>query len=226
MADSSDTSAQASSNDPASGSARVTTRTGDDGTTGLLGDRRVPKTDKVIVALGEVDEATSTLGVARAACRAAGLTRVHDLLLGFQNDLYALMGDIATTPEARAREAKPRVREPGSRKRPSPEGRPKIGLYLSDARLEALDALVLSLRQEVQIGTRFIVPGDHPASAALDLARAVTRRAERAVIPLTQQGWLPNTTPQRYLNRLSDVLFLLGRLADTQLGSPSQLAQR
>ncbi len=204
MTDSSDTSAQASSIDPASGSARVTTRTGDDGTTGLLGDLRVPKTDKAIVALGEVDEATSTLGVARAACRAAGLTRVHDLLLSFQNDLYALMGDIATTPEAR----------------------PKIGLYLSDARLEALDALVLSLRQEVQIGTRFIVPGDHPASAALDLARAVTRRAERAVIPLTQQGWLPNTTPQRYLNRLSDVLFLLGRLADTELGGPSQLAQR
>lgn len=204
MADSSDISAQASSVDPASGSARVTTRTGDDGTTGLLGEMRVPKTDRTVVALGEVDEATSTLGVARAACRAAGLTRVHDLLLGFQNDLYALMGDIATTPEAR----------------------PKIGLYLSDAKLEALDALVLSLRQEVQIGTRFIVPGDHPASAALDLARAVTRRAERAVIPLTQQGWLPNTTPQRYLNRLSDVLFLLGRLADAELGGPSQLAQR
>ncbi|HEX6779668.1 MAG TPA: cob(I)yrinic acid a,c-diamide adenosyltransferase [Ktedonobacterales bacterium] len=204
MADSSDTTAQESSLDPASGSARVTTRTGDDGTTGLLGEMRVPKTDKTVVALGEVDEATSTLGVARAACRAAGLTRVHDLLLGFQNDLYALMGDIATTPEAR----------------------PKIGLYLSDAKLEALDALVLSLRQEVQIGTRFIVPGDHPASAALDLARAVTRRAERAVIPLTQQGWLPNTTPQRYLNRLSDVLFLLGRLADAELGGPSQLAQR
>ncbi|HEY7125225.1 MAG TPA: cob(I)yrinic acid a,c-diamide adenosyltransferase [Ktedonobacterales bacterium] len=185
-------------------SARVTTRTGDDGTTGLLGDLRVPKTDLRVVALGEVDEATSTLGVARAACRSAGLTRIHDLLLSFQNDLYALMGDIATTPEARL----------------------KIGTYLSDARLESLDALVGSLRQEVQIGTRFIVPGDHPASAALDLARAVTRRAERAVIALTQQGWLPTTTPQRYLNRLSDVLFLLGRLADTELGDPSRFAER
>ncbi len=204
MADTPETSAQQPSIDPASGSARVTTRTGDDGTTGLLGDLRVPKTDSRIVALGEVDEATSTIGVARAACRAAGLTHIHDLLLGFQNDLYALMGDIATTPEAR----------------------PKIGLYLSDARLEALDALVIQLRQEVQIGTRFIVPGDHPASAAIDLARAVTRRAERAVIPLTQQAWLPNTTPQRYLNRLSDVLFLLGRLADVELGGPSQLAER
>ncbi len=189
---------------PASGSARVTTRTGDDGTTGLLGDLRVPKTDSRIVALGEVDEATSAIGVARAACRAAGLTRTHDLLLSFQNDLYALMGDIATTPDAR----------------------PKVGTYLSDARLEALDALVLSLRQEVQIGTRFIVPGDHPASAAIDLARAITRRAERAVILLTQQGWLPTTTPQRYLNRLSDVLFMLGRLVDNELGGPSQLAER
>lgn len=185
-------------------SARVTTRTGDDGTTGLLGDLRVPKTDQRIVALGEVDEANSTLGVARAACRVAGLTRIHDLLLGFQNDLYALMGDIASTPEARS----------------------KLGIYLSDARLEALDQLVVNLRKEVQIGTRFIVPGDHPASAALDLARAVTRRAERAVIALTQQGWLPNTTPQRYLNRLSDVLFLLGRLADTELGDPSRFAER
>jgi cob(I)alamin adenosyltransferase len=185
-------------------SARVTTRTGDDGTTGLLGDLRVPKNDQRIVALGEVDEATSALGVARAACRSAGLTRVHDLLLSFQNDLYALMGDIATTPEAR----------------------PKIGSYLSDARLEALDALVSSLRQEVQVGTRFIVPGDHPASAVLDLARAVTRRAERAVIALTQQGWLPTPTPQRYLNRLSDVLFLLGRLADNELGDPSRFAER
>src|SRR5579885_3264035 len=177
-------------------SARVTTRTGDDGTTGLLGELRVPKTDSRVVALGEVDEATSALGVARAACRAAGLARLHDLLLSFQNDLYALMGDIATTPEAR----------------------PKIGLYLSDARLEALDALVLTLRQEVQIGTRFIVPGDHPASAAIDLARAV--------IPLTRQGWLPNATPQRYLNRLSDVLFMLGRLADTELGDASRFAER
>jgi cob(I)alamin adenosyltransferase len=185
-------------------SARVTTRTGDDGTTGLLGDLRVSKTDQRVVALGEVDEATSTIGMARAACRAAGLTRVHDLLLSFQNDLYALMGDIATTPEAR----------------------PKIGAYLSDARLEALDALVVTLRQEVQIGTRFIVPGDHPASATLDLARAVTRRAERAVIALTQASWLPTTTPQRYLNRLSDVLFLLGRLADTELGDPSRFAER
>src|SRR5215469_16893316 len=154
-------------------SARVTTRTGDNGTTGLLGDLRVPKTDSRVVALGEVDEATSAVGVARAACRAAGLLRIHDLLLSFQNDLYALMGDIATTPEAR----------------------PKIGLYLSDARLEALDALVTSLRQEVQVGTRFIVPGDHTVSAAIDLARAVTRRAERAVIPLAPQNWLPTTTP-------------------------------
>ncbi len=204
MAELPEKSAQEPTSGAAYNSARVTTRTGDDGTTGLLGDLRVPKTDDRVVALGEVDEATSTLGVARAACRSAGLTRIHDLLLSFQNDLYALMGDIATTPEAR----------------------PKIGLYLSDVRLEALDALVLSLRQEVQIGTRFIVPGDHPASATIDLARAVTRRAERAVIPLTKQGWLPNTTPQRYLNRLSDVLFLLGRLADSELGDASRFAQR
>lgn len=204
MPDTPESAGQEPTSDPTHGSARVTTRTGDDGTTGLLGDLRVPKTDSRIVALGEVDEATSTLGVARAACRSAGLARIHDLLLSFQNDLYALMGDIATTPEAR----------------------PKIGLYLSDARLEVLDALVSSLRQEVQIGTRFIVPGDHPASAAIDLARAVTRRAERAVIPLTQQDWLPNTTPQRYLNRLSDVLFMLGRLADTELGDASRFAER
>ncbi len=192
------------SNDPLQSSARVTTRTGDNGTTGLLGNLRVPKTDSRVVALGEVDEATSAIGVARAACRAAGLLRIHDLLLSFQNDLYALMGDIATTPEARS----------------------KIGQYLTDAQLEALDVLVTTLRQEVQIGTRFIVPGDHPASAAIDLARAVTRRAERAVIPLAQQNWLPNTTPQRYLNRLSDVLFLLGRLADSALGDKSRLAER
>lgn len=204
MAETSEPPAQQRASDRLHGSARVTTRTGDDGTTGLLGDLRIPKTDSRVVALGDVDEATSALGVARAACRAAGLTRLHDLLLSFQNDLYALMGDIATTPEAR----------------------PKIGLYLSDARLEALDALVISLRQEVQIGTRFIVPGDHPASAAIDLARAVTRRAERAVIPLTRQGWLPNTTPQRYLNRLSDVLFMLGRLADSELGDASRFAER
>lgn len=191
-------------NVPSHGSARVTTRTGDDGTTGLLGDLRVPKTDSRVVALGEVDEATSALGVARAACRTSGLNHIHDLLLSFQNDLYALMGDIATTPEARS----------------------KIGQYLSDARLKALDTLVIRLRQEVQIGTHFIVPGDHPASAAIDLARAVTRRAERSVIPLAQQNWLPNTSPQRYLNRLSDVLFLLGRLADSQMGDPSRLAER
>jgi cob(I)alamin adenosyltransferase len=189
---------------PSHGSARVTTRTGDNGTTGLLGELRVSKTDNRVVALGEVDEASSAIGVARAACRAAGLIRIHDLLLSFQNDLYSLMGDIATTPEAR----------------------PRIGQYLSDARLEVLDALVGSLRQEVQIGTHFIVPGDHAASAAIDLARAVTRRAERSVIPLARRNWLPSTTAQRYLNRLSDVLFLLGRLADSELGDASRLAER
>jgi cob(I)alamin adenosyltransferase len=205
MADTPEPDAHKPSSAPSHESARVTTRNGDNGTTGLLGDLRVPKTDSRIVALGEVDEATSAIGVARAACRAAGLSRIHDLLLSFQNDLYALMGDIATTPEARAKTGQQ---------------------YLAAARLEALDALVGSLHQEVQISLRFIIPGDHPASAAIDLARAVTRRAERAVILLAQQGWLLNTTPQRYLNRLSDVLFMLGRLADTELGDASRFAER
>lgn len=168
------------------------TAAGDDGFTGVLGSERVAKHALRPQAYGTVDEASACLGWARAQCRDA---RVRETVLAVQRDLYKMMADLATLPEAS--------------KRPP---------WLAGDRLAWLEQNTDSLGAEVSMPRAFIVPGDSVGGAALDVARAVVRRAERLVARLTHEGEARGNTPLRYLNRLSSLLFVLARVEDKAEG--------
>ncbi|WP_314371832.1 cob(I)yrinic acid a,c-diamide adenosyltransferase [Sphingomonas paucimobilis] len=164
---------------------KIYTRTGDSGTTGLVDGSRRSKAEPRMVAIGEVDEANSAIGVALLAIEgalAAQLTRI-------QNDLFDLGADLATPGEV--------------------EGALRI-ISEQVARLEAeIDAMNAALSPL----TSFILPGGSTGSAHLHLARAITRRAERAAVALAEQEAI-NPPALAYLNRLSDWLFVAARLVN------------
>jgi len=168
------------------------TGTGDDGYTGVLGRERVPKYSARPEAYGTVDEASAVLGLARAQ---AADPRVQALILAVQRDLYAMMADLATLPETATHAA-----------------------WLAPERLGWLEETTERLGAEVEMPHAFIVPGDSVPGAALEIARTVVRRAERLVARLTHEGELRDDVPMRYLNRLSSLLFVLGRLEDRAAG--------
>lgn len=159
------------------------TRTGDDGFTGLLGEGRIPKYHLRMEAVGTVDEATAALGVARSICREQ---QTRDILLAVQRDLYHLMAELSATPQN------------ASRFRVIDEE--KVGWL--EAQSDTIGALVNMPRE-------FILPGDTPAGAALDLARAIVRRAERLLAQLLHNLEIENPELLRYLNRLSSLCFVL-----------------
>lgn len=166
---------------------RIYTRTGDDGTTGLADGSRVAKSDARMAAIGDVDEANSAIGVAIAALGGDYPAR---LLETVQNDLFDLGADLATPGEDFA------PSETVLRIVPAQVARLEVAI---DAANEALDPL-----------GSFILPGGSPAAAALHLARAVTRRAERGAVAAARDIPL-NPQALAYLNRLSDLLFVLAR---------------
>lgn len=170
--------------------ANVTTRTGDSGYTGLLGSERVAKYDARIEALGLVDEATSALGLARAS---AGDDRVREVILHQQKNLYRLMAELATTAEAAGKIAT---------------------APMSGDDVAELERLSTDLKAQVEIGNRFIIPGETVPGAAIDLARTIVRRAERHVARMVHDHEVPNPEALRYLNRLSDLLFILARYVE------------
>jgi cob(I)alamin adenosyltransferase len=174
------------------------TRTGDDGTTGLLGEGRVPKTHPRIEALGALDESTATLGWARAHARDS---RCGPLLLEAQRDLYKLMAEVAATPEQAAT------------------------FRFDAARVTWLEAQIDALSATVTMPREFIIPGDSPGGAALSLARAVIRRAERRVLELVEAGEISNPEPGRYLNRLSSLCFVLELAENAAAGKDTTLAK-
>jgi cob(I)alamin adenosyltransferase len=168
---------------------RIYTKTGDDGTTGLLYGGRVPKDDLITEAYGTVDEAVAALGLARASSPDEVL-RADVLTL--QRELFVVGADLAANPTERAKL----------------EAEVSLVTAAMVTRLEQrIDALV----EERPLPQVFIVPGANPASAALDLARSVVRRAERAVVALARAQREANPEVRRYLNRLSDLLFVLAR---------------
>ncbi|MFZ2487823.1 MAG: cob(I)yrinic acid a,c-diamide adenosyltransferase [Anaerolineae bacterium] len=169
------------------------TRVGDDGYTGVLGRERVAKYDLQPVAYGTLDEVSALLGVVRTVAR-AGIT--GDILLEVQRDLYAAMADLATTPEAAE----------------------KSGIRLFEPRIDWLEQVIDHLAGLVTIPPAFIVPGDSYAGAQLDVARTVSRRAERHVAKLHHTALLSNPVVLRYLNRLSSLLFVLARVEDQAAG--------
>ncbi|HEX6131009.1 MAG TPA: cob(I)yrinic acid a,c-diamide adenosyltransferase [Actinomycetota bacterium] len=168
---------------------RIYTRTGDDGSTGLLYGGRVPKDDPVTEAYGTTDEAVAALGLARALAPDGS---VAGDLLALQRSLFVVGADLATNPSERARLE------------------PDVSLVTA-AMVERLERRIDELVAERPLPDVFVVPGANPASAAIDLARTVVRRAERAVVGLEREGREPNPEVRRYLNRLSDLLFVLAR---------------
>lgn len=176
--------------------AKVTTGTGDTGYTGLLGEQRVPKYDPRPETFGTVDEATSALGLARAMTRDA---QARKIIYAIQQELYLLMGELATPPE----------------------NYEKMGLRVTREHVQRLEQVEESLKQEVEIPNKFIIPGDTPDGAALDLARTIIRRAERMAVKLLHEGVIENGEVVRYLNRLSDLIFILARYLEVK----SSLAQ-
>jgi cob(I)alamin adenosyltransferase len=168
------------------------TSTGDDGYTGVLGRERVPKYADRPEAYGTVDELSAILGLARSQARDE---RIRGLILTVQRDLYKMMADLATLPEAA--------------KRPP---------WLPDDRLGWIESAVDELGDEVEMPPAFIVPGDSRGGATLELARTVARRAERLVARLAHNGELRSDAPLKYLNRLSSLLFVMARIEDRAEG--------
>ena len=176
--------------------AKVTTGEGDSGYTGLLGSQRVPKYDPRPDTFGTVDEATSALGLARAV---ATDPHVKQIIFQVQQELYLLMGELATLPE----------------------NYEQVGLRMTAEHVRRLEETEESLKRAVEIPNKFIIPGDTLDGAALDLARTIIRRAERMAVKLLHDGVIQNGEVVRYLNRLSDLIFILARYIEVK----STLAQ-
>jgi cob(I)alamin adenosyltransferase len=180
---------------------RIYTRTGDDGTTGLVDGSRVEKHDARLHAIGEVDEANSAIGVALAV---PGLSApVQAMLTRIQNDLFDLGADLAT---------------PGGG-----DGPQASALRVVSEQVQWLEDMIDRLNEDLAPLTSFILPGGTPAAAALHLARAIARRAERATVAAAADRII-NPYALRYLNRLSDLLFVLARTVN-QNGSGDVLWQ-
>ena len=185
------------------GSAVATTR-GDDGTTGLLyGGERIGKDDPRTEAYGTVDEAIAAMGIARANLgikRRAGTLGVPigglaDVILRFQRELFVVGAELATNPDAWDR---------------LEDGRTRV----SASMVAGVEALLAELEASIEMPTEFVVPGETPTSAALELARTILRRAERRAVALRRAGLVPGDQLVPYLNRLADLLWVLARAAE------------
>lgn len=175
----------------------IATKAGDAGKTGLIGGERVSKADWRVEAYGTIDELTSTLGFARSICDDA---EVRALTKEIQRELFAVSGGVA-----------------------NPLGAQKEPPYVTEAMVERLTAEVNRIEGLEGILSDWSLPGEHAAAAAYDVARTVCRRAERAVVRLVESG--EEVAPQTvaYLNRLSDLLWLFGRLLELRAGIDARL---
>ena len=174
---------------------RIYTRTGDTGETGLFGGGRVPKSAPRVSAYGEVDELNAVVGL---AIQALGGGEIAGRLETVQADLFALGAHLATPPDARSRAHLP----------PLPEGR-----------IAEFEAWIDAAEEELEPLRSFILPGGSAAGAALHFARTVCRRAERAAVALSAEEEVEAAIVV-YLNRLSDFLFDMARLANARTGHP------
>jgi cob(I)alamin adenosyltransferase len=165
---------------------KIYTKTGDKGDTGLGDGRRVRKYDVRVAAFGTVDEANAAIGLARLHTNGAS-----DAALGrIQNDLFDLGADLCT-PE-------------------TPGEKPGEALRVSEAQVKRLETEIDALNARLSPLNSFILPGGSPAAAHLHLARTITRRAERLMVELADNEKV-NPAALRYINRLSDFLFVIGR---------------
>ena len=168
---------------------RIYTKKGDDGTTGLLYGSRVSKADPATEAYGSVDEAVAALGFVRAL---TDDPYMNELVLRLQRELFVVGADLATNPKGRRKL------------------KPDISLTTA-AMVERLEGSIDDMVEVHPLPEQFIVPGANPISAALDVARTAVRRAERRTVELQDGGGTVNPDALRYLNRLSDLMFVLAR---------------
>ncbi|MFH5821480.1 cob(I)yrinic acid a,c-diamide adenosyltransferase [Georgenia sp. AZ-5] len=181
---------------------RIYTRQGDDGTTGRYLGGRVSKADLLVEASGDVDETVALLGVARASTADAATA---ELLLRLQRELFVVGADLAANPTHRDRLAAEVSR-------------------VTPRMVATLEALIDRLVAERPLRPVFVVPGATPAGAALDHARTVARRAERHVVAAGDAGGAVSMEVLAYLNRLSDLLFVLARHAAGEAEEPASRA--
>lgn len=171
---------------------KIYTRTGDDGTTGLVGTARRSKADLRIEAIGTVDEINAAIGLARLHTGEA--PSIDDMLGRVQNDLFDLGADLATVPDR------------------SSTG--KTAMRIADSQVARLETEIDAVNSRLSPLTSFVLPGGSPAAAHLHFARTLVRRAERTVVRLAGTGEALNPVAGRYLNRLSDLLFVMARAAN------------
>ncbi|HTK45793.1 MAG TPA: cob(I)yrinic acid a,c-diamide adenosyltransferase [Patescibacteria group bacterium] len=182
----------------------VATTRGDDGSTGLLfGGERIGKDDPRTEAYGTIDEAVAALGVARANLGAkrkigtlpAGLGGLAPLILRLQRELFVVGAELATNPAAWDR------LEDGTTR-------------VSEGMVKAIERDLVQLERHTEMPREFVVPGETPTSAALELARTILRRAERRAVALQREGLVPGPNLIPYLNRLADLVWVLARAAE------------
>ena len=174
---------------------KIYTKTGDQGETGLFGGGRVPKNHPRVAAYGDVDELNSVIGVIRAT-EPAGF--FDDLFQSIQQDLFSIGGHLATPDPERVTKALEKA-------------------TLSPDRVAEFERAIDQAEQELPPLRAFVLPAGAPKAAALHLARTVCRRAERSLVHLSQSSEVPSLFLM-YLNRLSDLLFTLARLANKRAG--------
>ena len=175
---------------------RIYTRTGDAGDTGLFGGGRVGKDDPRVEAYGDVDELNAALGLARAV---EMMPRIDETLVPIQRDLFSLGALLATPDRDRMRQHLEKAR-------------------IDEGRVAELERAIDDGEAELEPLRAFIVPGGTPKAAALHVARTVCRRAERRVVTLSRDVEIPGIVVV-YLNRLSDLLFVLARVANVRAGA-------
>ncbi|MBN1467037.1 cob(I)yrinic acid a,c-diamide adenosyltransferase [candidate division KSB1 bacterium] len=171
----------------------VTTKKGDDGTTGLLDNSRVTKSDLRPEAYGTLDEAAAFIGLARAK---SNLQMTQELLRTIQQHLYLLNAELACPVDCLH----------------------LLKMKLTKEHLGRLEEIAARLEEELNLPAKFVLYGQSEISACLDIARAVVRRAERHIVELNRAEKIANLTILPYINRLSDLLFLLARYEEFKNG--------
>jgi cob(I)alamin adenosyltransferase len=171
---------------------RIYTRAGDAGATRLATGEPVSKSDRRVEAYGAVDETNACLGLARL--HTTGTGEFDAMLARIQNELFDLGADLSTPPKA--------------------EEAPGAMLRMLDSQVARLEREIDDLNGQLPPLASFVLPGGAPASAALHLARTVCRRAEREAVRLVEAGQPVSGPAMRYLNRLSDFLFVAARYAN------------
>jgi len=175
----------------------IATKRGDGGQTSLVGGIRVSKSNPRVECYGSIDELISQMGFARSICQDS---EVRDRIKALQRELYRVGSAIATPPESK-----------------------KLAPEITAEMVDALDVEVHRIEGEPGVLADWSLPGELPDASAIDVARTVCRRAERLATALVESGDIQNLHILAYLNRLSDLLWLFGRLIEARQGVGSAL---